>query len=290
MSVSLITGKGGLPAVRVANDAATAEIMLLGAHLISYVPAHSTELIWMSSASQFKDGTPIRGGIPICWPWFAKHAQDPDNMPMHGFARHTSWGVTNVSEPDSRHTTVTLTLSDTPASRRLWPHPFRLDAIFTIADTLTVELVTLNLDDQPVVVSQGIHTYFQLKDIEAIRIHGFDNVTYFDKARGANDIKTMPAGPFAIREEVDGVFKHAPGPFVVDDPELNRTITVTTAGSDSAVIWNPWKERSAVLPDYTPDAYKTMVCVETCNALEDARTIQPGQSHAIKATYTVAQR
>ena len=77
---------------------------------------------------------------------------------------------------------------------------------------------------------------------------------------------------------------------VVDDPELNRTITVTTAGSDSAVIWNPWKERSAVLPDYTPDAYKTMVCVETCNALEDARTIQPGQSHAIKATYTVAQR
>lgn len=287
MPATLITGKGGLPAVKVENASATAEIMLLGAHLISYVPTQNSELIWMSAASRFEDGVPIRGGIPICWPWFGKHQDEPDTMPMHGFARHTTWQFTSAVDDGDGKTIVTLTLNDSPESRKLWDYSFKLEAIFTVADTLAVELVTYNTDAKPFVIAQGIHTYFQLDNIEKIAITGFDNKKFFDKVGGANDIKTMTAGPFEIHAEVDGVFKDAPGPFHIIDSLKKRDIEITTQGSNSAVIWNPWKERSAVLPDYLPTAYLDMVCVETCNALEDARTVQPGESHAIKATYAI---
>lgn len=281
----IVSGKGRLPTVKVKNQAAEATISFLGAQLISFIPNGFTETIWLSKASKFVDGNPIRGGIPICWPWFGKNQDDP-NLPMHGFARHTLWDLENISPIDDKTTMVIFVLKPNKESRKLWNYDFTLRAIFTISDTLEVELVTTNKDSKPFTISQGIHTYFKVDNIANISIDGFQKLKYFDKVGGANDIKKQKDEPIVVNQEIDAVFLNAKGPFTVSDPIAKRTITITNKGSNSAVVWNPWKERSKKLSEYTPHSYKTMICVETCNALDDARGVKPGQSHSIKASYS----
>ena len=286
MPAKLVNGRGGLPAVYVKNNAATAEIILLGAHLVSYRPAKSTELIWLSKATRFENGVAIRGGIPVCWPWFSKHPEHPD-FPMHGFARTANWSFTEAHDDGDAKTVVTMTLKNSPATLAFFPYKFTVKAVFTIADTLAVELITTNDDDKPFTISQALHTYFQIGAIEEISIDGVGGKDYLDKVGGGCVERTLAEGPLTVHSEVDYVFKNAPGPFAIHDEKLGRTIAVTTEGSNSAVVWNPWIEKSKKMSDYLPNSYLDMVCVETCNAADDARTVAPHATHSLKAVYTI---
>lgn len=284
-SCEVVSGRGGLPTVKIVNDAATAEISLMGGHLISYIPKKDSEMIFVSPATRYQEGVPIRGGAPICWPWFGKHP-DGGDKPMHGFARQMMWEYGGVKSACANCTAVTLVLKSSDATKAFWPYDFELELEVVVADKLTMTLKTTNTDTRAFTISQAIHTYFLISDISAITILGFEDKDYFNKVGGANDLRHND-GMIKVTGEIDGVYKHAPGPFQIIDPKAARTIHVATAGSDSAVCWNPWIEKSKTLSDYTPDAYKTMICVETCNALEDARTIQPGESHAMTAIYSI---
>ena len=155
------------------------------------------------------------------------------------------------------------------------------------ADTLTVELITTNESDQPFTISQALHTYFQIGAIEEIAIDGVGGKDYLDKVGGGCVERTLAEGPLTVHSEVDYVFKNAPGPFAIRDAKLARTIAVTTEGSNSAVVWNPWIEKSKKMSDYLPNSYLDMVCVETCNAADDARTVAPHATHSLKAVYTI---
>ena len=285
MSTEIITVKNGLKAVKVVNAAASAEIMLLGAHLVSFKPNGGEELLWMSERSFFEEGKPIRGGIPVCWPWFGPNAENTA-LPAHGLVRQRIWVFAGAEEPDERTTRCTFTIRDTPELRKLWDHAFNLKITFTISDSLTVELTTQNTGDAPFTISEALHTYFRIQDIMQAEVLGLEKKHYTEKAGGKISEEVMPDAPVVFGQEVDRVFQDVPGPFTLCDKAAGKSILITTSGSNSAVTWNPWIEKSIKMSaDFPPEGYKTMVCVETANALADARTILPGKSHTLRAEY-----
>lgn len=282
MSIAVKPGRGGLPTVFVENAAATAEITLLGAHIVSFIPKGGKDLMWMSSDTVYAEGSALRGGVPICWPWFGKK----DGI-SHGIVRRYNWRLIGAEDVAANKSIVRFAIDDSEESRAVWNYKFHLEMLFTIADTLSMELTTTNTDDKPFEIGEALHTYFNIGAISAVKVNGFENKTYLDKAAGATGDGKVPNGPIVVTSEVDRVFQNAPGPFEIVDDSFKRSIKITTANSNSAVVWNPWIEKSLTMSDYQNDGYLTMICVETCNCMEDSRTIQPGASHTLKATYTI---
>ena len=279
----------GISAIKVRNRAASAEILKLGAHVVSFKPANGAELLWMSERSKFEVGKAVRGGIPICWPWFGPNPDD-SSLPAHGLARIMLWNYVGSEEPDDETTVCTFSLSDSEETRAKWPHAFELTLKVTVSHTLAVELTTANTGKEPFTISQALHTYFAVGDISKVKVTGFENKDYVEKAGGINEPRTMPNAPVTFDSEVDRVYKSAPGPFAIEDAATGRIIAIANEGSNSAVTWNPWIAKSIKMSsDFPPEGYRTMVCVETTNALDDARTIEAGKSHSLKTTYTIKQ-
>ena len=268
-------GKGGLTFIKVQNDAATAEICLMGAHVTSYIPKGQPDVLWMSSEAVYKEGTPLRGGVPVCWPWFSKNTAFPDG-PTHGVARNLVWDVKDVSCDGSAATTVTLSLSAVPGYEQFWKYAFALEFKVTVASSLTMALKTTNLGKEPFVITEALHTYFNVGDITKVAVEGFDGLPFLNKVgTPANSVRK---GTIFIDQEVDEVYQNASGKAVIKDASLGRSITVDKRGSNSSVVWNPWIAKSQRMADFPNDGYKTMLCVETAHANEDARTVAPGES------------
>ncbi len=278
---TIAAGRGGLPTIMVANGAASAEITLLGGHILSFTPTGQRDLLWVSPASPFEPATAIRGGVPLCWPWFGAHATNPA-LPLHGFARTADWSLKAITADGPNRTRVTLSLADSSASRVLWNQRFALTLQATIGASLEIALTTRNVGAEPFTISQAIHTYFNISHVGNVTITGYDGVDYVDKVGGANR-PDRQVGDITINREIDAVFQNCPGASAILDTGFKRRLTIAKQGSNSAVVWNPWIEKAKKLSGYTPESYQTMVCVETCNALADARTILPGAEHCLKA-------
>lgn len=272
---SVVAGKGGLATVMVKNAAASAEITLMGGSILSYIPNGSKECIWVSPDSLYEKGKAIRGGVPVCWPWFGKNMENPD-APMHGIARLLDWTLVGIvaNAPDS--TTVKLILRDSEETRKFWDYTFTLELTVTVGATLDISLKTTNNDIKPFLLSQALHTYFNVGDITKVTVEGFDGLRFLNKV--GEPAYGRRKGTFVIDQEVDEVYQDCSGTAIIRDASMNRSIQIAKENSDSAVVWNPWIEKSKRLDDFPDDGYKTMLCVETTNALADARIIKPGES------------
>ncbi len=276
-------GPGGLPVIGVCNAAASAEICLMGAHLMSYVPNGRGEVLWMSSQSSFEVGKAIRGGIPVCWPWFSKNPMFED-APMHGLARIMMWELVDVFSTE-KQTIVKLALNAVPGYEQFWNYRFSLEYTITVGATLTLSLKTTNKDDRPMHITQALHTYFNVGDITKVQVEGLDGCSYLNKVGdGGTGVRQ---GNRIIDCEVDEVYQGVKRTLVVRDGSIPRTILVNNFNSNSAVVWNPWIAKSQRMADFPDDGYKTMVCVESGNVIDDARDIQPGESHELLAVITV---
>lgn len=276
----VVAGKGGLPFVRISNNAASAEICLLGAHITSYIPKGYDDVMWMSDCSEFQEGKAIRGGIPLCWPWFGKNTQY-DDAPSHGIARISMWQLDDAFASSPSSTTVCLSLSSAGNYVKFFPYAFRLELKVTISDKMTVALKTINLDKQTFSISQALHSYFKVGNIDDVSIDGFDGLPMVSKVgEGGNFVRK---GIIAIDREVDEVYQQANGDASIADASLKRRIVISKKGSASSVVWNPWIDKSKRMADFPDDGYKTMVCVETANAMDDSRTIPAGGEHEITA-------
>jgi glucose-6-phosphate 1-epimerase len=226
---------------------------------------------------------PVRGGTPVCWPWFAAHPSDP-TKPAHGFVRTKPWSIEPVAySPDE--TRVRLSTRTTSADKVHWPHEAELQLMATLTDTLTLELRTLNTGAETFVLTEALHTYFSVSDISNVSVEGFDAQTYADKLDGF--ARKPQHGAIAFTAEVDRVYDQHTGGASIIDSGFRRRIDITKTGSGSSVVWNPWSERCARLGDMGPDGYRTMVCVETANAGTDTVTLAPGASHTLTAAYRV---
>jgi glucose-6-phosphate 1-epimerase len=276
--VAFRAGAGGLVRAMIENVHATAEIALQGAQVLAFQPRGSAPVLFLSSRALYAPGKAIRGGIPICWPWFGPHPTDP-GKPQHGFVRTLPWAVLGTAGRDDGTTEVRLGLQDTPATRALWPHPFALTLTVQVGRELRVALETHNPGAESMTVTEALHAYFHIGDLAALRIGGLEGTTYIDKVAG--DQRQVQAGPITITGETDRVYIDTTGACVVEDSGLERRIEVTKEGSQSTVVWNPGPEKAARMADLGDDEYTRMVCVEVANALDDRVVIAPGADHRL---------
>lgn len=281
--VTFVEGKGGFPYLEVANDQATALLSLYGGQVLAFKPTGTADdLLFVSDNAYYKAGKAIKGGIPICWPWFGP---DPEGQgrPNHGFVRNRLWQVKATAALPSGATQIVLGCSDTDETRKLWPYAFELTLEITVGRTLQLVLVSRNLSDRPCDITQALHTYFTVGDITQTTVQGLDGTTYIDKVDNG---KVKPqSGPVAIAEEVDRIYQGVPAELMIEDAALNRQIRLTATGNQTAVVWNPWVELSAKSGDLTDDAYQKFICVETTNAADDVVTVPPQGDYRLAVTY-----
>lgn len=275
----------GFTYIEINNSKAHATISTYSGQVLSYRPKDQQhDLLFVSDKAYYEDGKAIKGGIPVCWPWFGP---DPDDQgrPAHGFVRNRQWGVTASESLADGSTRVVLSLVDTDDTRGIWPHPFRLDIEITVGDSLTVALVTHNTGDKNVTISQALHSYFQVGDISKVRVLGLDGADYLDKVDDA--ARKTQAGPITIDGEVDRIYTGVTGEQVIDDESLGRKIHITSRGCSTAVVWNPWSEIAASMGDLGDDDYRKMICVETANAGPETVEIAAGGEYRLEAEYTI---
>ena len=280
--LAFVAGPGdGLPLAEIRSKHAAALVAVNGAQVARYQPHGAEPLLFVSRESVYGPGKSIRGGIPVCWPWFAAHPSDP-SKPFHGFARTRMWQVRGSAVLEDDQVQLRLGLADDDATREIWPYAFDLELVATIGAKLRVELVARNTGEAPSTVGGALHTYFLVGDVARIAIEGLDGCAYIDKVDGG--ARSVQAGPVTIAGEVDRIYLDTADACVIDDPALGRRVRVAKVGSNTTVVWNPWVAKAAAMPDFGDGEWPQMLCIETANTGDDGITLAPGAVHAMTAT------
>lgn len=240
------------------------------------------EILWLSPERPVDPAKPRRGGIPICWPWFGAHPSDPD-QPAHGIARTAAFKLLGTWVDDER-THVQLALAD----RSSLIAPFancEISIQLSVGPDLRLDLTTMNLGDDDVDLSQALHTYFRVDDIAEVRVEGLEGASYIDALDGW--LEKQQTGPVTFSEEVDRIYTTSETPLELLDTSAGRRVRIVTSGSRSAVVWNPWIEKSKRLGDMGLEGYRQMVCIETANAGHDRIVLKPRLAHRLTAILSV---
>jgi glucose-6-phosphate 1-epimerase len=283
--VKFVQGKGGFPIIEINNEHAKALISVYAGQVLSFQPqGESEDLMFLSDQAYYQAGKAIKGGIPICWPWFGP---DPENSgrASHGFVRNRLWTVLGVETTRNGETQVKLGLVDTPETREIWNYAFDFAINILVGSSLTVELVTRNTGDEKFSITQALHTYFKVGDINQVKVLGLESGKYLDKVNGG--VQKTQQGAVEFSEEVDRIYTDVKTELIIDDDALNRRIKITTSGSKTAIVWNPWATISANMADLGDEDYQHFVCVETANAANDVVEIPPSGEYRLVANYQV---
>jgi len=283
--LTFAAGNGGFPMIHIDNGQAKALISVYSGQVLSFQPAaEPTDLMFLSEKAYYAAGKAIKGGVPICWPWFGP---DPESLgrPSHGFVRNRLWNVVNTSTTTDGATQVILGLKDTEETRAIWPQAFELAIAITVSHSLRVELITRNLGDKSFPLTQALHTYFQVGDINRVQVLGLENTQYQDKVDSG--IEKTQIGAVTIAGEVDRIYLNVTKELVIDDASLNRRIRIKSAGSKSAVVWNPWAKISASMADLDDSDYQRLICVETTNAATDIVEVPAHSEFRLEAVYSI---
>ncbi len=283
--IRLTEGEGGLPCLDIKTELAEARIYLHGAHVAHFQPAGEKPVLFMSSRSAFEAGKPIRGGVPVCFPWFGPKEDDP-TAPMHGVARLQEWTVTSIADLPGGEVGIIMELLPSELSRKFWPHNFHLEHRIRIGRELSMTLATRNTGIEPFTISEALHTYFLVGDVRQVKITGLEETVYMDKTQ---QMKRFTEGtePITISSETDRHYLNTANSTVIHDPSLGRRITISKSGSQTTVVWNPWIAKAKAMPDFGDDEWPNMVCVETANEADNAVSVAPNSDHLMQATIKV---
>lgn len=268
--------------VRTAQAEAT--IALQGAQVLSWRPVGEEPVIWLSPQARFAPGKSVRGGVPICWPWFGAHPGSSD-LPAHGFARTVPWELEFTEVLAGGEVRLVFRLIESEDSERLWPYITPLLCSITVGRSLGIELTTRNEGGETVELTEALHTYFQVGDVRQVDVVGLDRCEYLDKVRDFQ--RDTQSGPISVSSEVDRVYLNTNREVVIKDPVLKRHIHIRKRGSGSSIVWNPWIEKSRQMGDMGEDGYLHMLCVESGNAFENAILLEPGAEHSLWVEYAV---
>lgn len=274
------SGSGGLVRAVIRTSAVSGEIYLQGAHVTSWQPAGHEPVLWMSRASNFEKGKPIRGGVPICFPWFGPHPND-SIAPAHGLARTSEWTLGDVwTTADGGIGLFLQTRID----------PFLIGFRAEFGQVLKMTLCTQlpNRAAGPQRFEDALHTYFSVGDVRLISISGLEGADFIDKA-GSTTRKSATGMPIGFSGETDRVYVSTESACVLYDSACKRSIHVSKSGSGSTVVWNPWIEKSRRMADFGDDEWTRMVCIETANVADNAIELLPGKSHSTEAVISVTR-
>ncbi len=277
-------GEGDIAVVIIENEQASALISLQGAHLLSWVPQGEDDVIWLSKDASFLKAKSVRGGIPICWPWFGPH--ENAEFPAHGFARTVFWQVISTQQLTSGETQIRfglMVMDQSESVQKMWPKNTSVQYILTIGSSLKLELITVNNGSEDVIIGEALHTYFNVDDVRHTNVIGLDGKSYIDKTDSFK--RKQQIGDISVNEEVDRVYLQTADDVTINDAK--RKIVISTQGSQSTVVWNPWKQVAEKMGDLGEDGYLKMLCVESANAAEDVVVIKPDATHVMQVTYSL---
>ena len=274
-------GPGGFIVAEISNPHAEATVALHGGHIMSFRPRDHEPVLWLSRHSYFKTGKAIRGGIPVCWPWFGDHPTDTDK-PAHGFVRTAVWSVSESEKLADESTRLKLSIADSEETMQLWPHRFKLEIDITVSNVLRIELIATNSDGQPIKCGGALHSYFNISSISSIMIKGLEGCQYLDKVDQGR--RKVQEGSISFKRETDRIYLDTTADCIIEDSGIPRRIRISKKGSQTTVVWNPWIAKAGRMKDFGDDEYKRMVCVETTNADADVISLAPGNTHTLEAT------
>lgn len=285
-------GPGSLPRIRVTGPLSRCEVCLQGAHLCSWEPTGQPPVVWMTGQSEFAFNTPIRGGVPICWPWFGP-ATDP-TLPMHGVVRTRRWSLEGLQIEEDGTANIDLSYMSDHQTREQFPHDFTLRYRITAGRSLTLELHAFNSGQTAFTVAEALHAYIAVGDISSASVHGLENSEYLDRCErlerhlpGAAVRMRHGPEPLTFTNEVDRHYTTHHQSVRINDPTWNRTVTVEKSGSASTQVWNPWITKAHRLPDLGNHEWRGMLAVEAANAFDAAYVLEPGASHVLSTTISV---
>jgi D-hexose-6-phosphate mutarotase len=285
--ISFESGPGELTSVVLEHDGARVRLCTHGAHVLSYTPRGQHDVLWLSPQAIFSPGKAIRGGIPVCWPWFSDHQDDPQ-LPAHGFARTAQWTLIGSSS-DEKGKTVDLTLVDDETTRSMWPYAFRLNYQVSLSSVFRAVLRVTNTGDESFCFTEALHSYFSVADITTSSLDGLGGHDYLDKVEGFRR-KSQSEPTLRFGAETDRIYLQTEGDCTLDDERSARRIRIRKTGSRSTVVWNPWAARAREMADFPDSDFKAMVCVETANAADAVVELAPGASHTLGVCIESAAR
>ncbi len=287
-------GPGGLPMLMVRTEQCEARVFAHGAHVAAWTPAGQRPGLHLSPRSAFDPKKAIRGGIPICFPWFGGFTKgagpqpgDPDvKLPSHGFVRTRTWDVDEVSLEDNGRVRVQMSTRDDDGTRALWDAPFEAVLTATLGQTLGVSLEVKNTGAGDLEIEEALHSYIEVGDVEQVKLLGLEGTEYIDKV---DDFKSKHHGrdPVALTAEMDSVFLGTRSAVTLVDPLLERHVKIEKTGSAATVVWNPWLVKAQAMPDVGGDAWRSFVCVEAANVRPQHVSIPAGASHVMSTRIVV---
>jgi glucose-6-phosphate 1-epimerase len=279
----------------VQTELCSAQVFVWGAHVAAWTPALSRggtgergpgeqPALFLSPRSAFGGGKAIRGGIPVCFPWFAARRDDPrpGGRPSlsHGFARTRRFHVEDVVVQDNGRVELVFLLVSDDDTLALWPHAFEARLTVSLGESLMVSFAVTNVDDAPFEYEAALHTYLEVGDVAAVRLTGLEGTTFIDKMAD-NAESSSGASPLVLQGPTDRIFTGTRAAVVIDDPVLRRRIHVDKQGSHTTVVWNPWLVGAATMADLGGDAWRHFVCVEAANTWPQPVFLPPGATHTL---------
>jgi glucose-6-phosphate 1-epimerase len=280
-SVSLQKDTNGFEFIIIEHQKLSAAFTLHGGHLIHFQPAGQAPIIWLSKSAIFDHKKAIRGGVPICWPWFgAADTTLGENLPAHGFARTSKWVIGNLTESEEG-VELELKLSSNKETLTLWPFQFELTLKATLTNNLKLELITENKSDIPLTYRGALHSYFNISAPQNVKVSGI-NKHFYNSLKG----KKLETGDttLLIDQAIDAIYEKANNQILLEDKKLQRTLIISNLGNDSEVLWSPWIEGAKAFADMPDDGYKTMLCIESAITDENGQCIEAGEKHTL-STY-----
>lgn len=274
-------GRGGFPSLKVSTELCDAEIYLYGAHLASFVPKGCEDLLWLGELSPFAPGKAIRGGVPVCFPWFGTHRSNPE-LPAHGLARIRRWEIGSTAMLSDGRARVVLRLTSSDQTMAIWPHEFLLEMDFTLGREIELELRATNAGDEPFSYEDCFHAYFRVGDVGRAAVAGLEGRGFLDKLRA--DQSCLNPGAIRLSAPVTDLFPIAGRRAEIADEAKGRTIVCEQEGFTGTVVWTPWETALTAFKDIGP-AWREFLCVEAVNCRESRVVLLPGTSHSSRAKY-----
>ncbi|MBA1204004.1 D-hexose-6-phosphate mutarotase [Pseudomonas capeferrum] len=281
---------GELNCWRITSDHAELLIAQQGAQILSYQRVGEPPLLWLSDQAIFRQGKSVRAGVPVCWPWFGNLKRNPESVqgmykgeqaPAHGLVRGRDWNLRGAEQVGA-NIQLEFELPEAQGDLPGWAHEVELKLLIELGEQLKVTLTSYNLGSDSVTISQALHSYFAVSDVRQARVEGVEGLNYIEtladwEQRTQNDA-------LAFVGETDRIYLQTPEQLSIVDPHWNRRITLTSSGSRSAVIWNPWTERAKELSDMADDGWQRMLCIETANVWDDVVVLKPGASCSLSVS------
>ncbi len=279
-----LTTEHGLPAVRISTEIASGLVYLQGAHVAAWTPAGHGPVIWMSENAVYAKGKALRGGIPICFPWFGAHPEYKQ-YPAHGFARTRDFAYNGARRTEDGGSQLELVLHNDAQTEALFPFAFSARLRVAFGKTLGLELLVSNRSEEPFSFEEALHSYFCVADVEQVSVLGLQGASYADKVQSMARF-TESASELSLKGETDRVYDSV-ATCTIRDPKAGRGLRIEKADSAATVVWNPWAEKAAQMSDLGADAWPRMLCVESANVGTSRILLGPGESHTLRVGVSV---